>query len=232
MKSKRKCRKCNHPVESSRPGWAKYCIACGRRRSRDWKRENPERAKLHGSEQAISNRRDQTAWNAYIRTWRKQHYAQYRAQNKRHVREHRTRNKRTRAASLSTRTILIGSSLLFLVLAAQGCESVPRLRVTVDSLEHFDSLLVRLTAAFTLTVACLRLISHDLARLYSEVRGRQTKSEADPPVTAIIEQDDDWFLAYCPEIPAPMDKAARTIEECRKNLAAAIELILEDRRTS
>lgn len=47
--------------------------------------------------------------------------------------------------------------------------------------------------------------------------------------TAIIEQDEDWFIAYCPEIPGANGQG-RTIEECRSNLAAAIELILEDRR--
>ncbi|MEK6300499.1 MAG: type II toxin-antitoxin system HicB family antitoxin [Acidobacteriota bacterium] len=47
--------------------------------------------------------------------------------------------------------------------------------------------------------------------------------------TAIIEQDDEWFLAYCPEIPGANGQG-RTIEECRKSLTAAIEVILEDRR--
>lgn len=47
--------------------------------------------------------------------------------------------------------------------------------------------------------------------------------------TAIIEQDEDWFIAYCPEIPGTNGQG-RTIEECRKNLVASIELILEDRR--
>ncbi|MEK6284252.1 MAG: type II toxin-antitoxin system HicB family antitoxin [Acidobacteriota bacterium] len=47
--------------------------------------------------------------------------------------------------------------------------------------------------------------------------------------TAIIEQDEDWFIAYCPEIPGANGQG-RTIDECRKNLAKAIELILEDRR--
>jgi predicted RNase H-like HicB family nuclease len=47
--------------------------------------------------------------------------------------------------------------------------------------------------------------------------------------TAIIEQDEDWFIAYCPEIPGANGQG-RSIEECRENLAAAIELILEDRR--
>jgi predicted RNase H-like HicB family nuclease len=47
--------------------------------------------------------------------------------------------------------------------------------------------------------------------------------------TAIIEQDGDWYIAYCPEIPGANGQG-RTIEECRKNLASAIALILEDRR--
>ncbi|MCI0692724.1 type II toxin-antitoxin system HicB family antitoxin [candidate division KSB1 bacterium] len=47
--------------------------------------------------------------------------------------------------------------------------------------------------------------------------------------TAIIERDGDWYIAYCPEIPGANGQG-RTIEECRKSLAAAIELILEDRR--
>lgn len=47
--------------------------------------------------------------------------------------------------------------------------------------------------------------------------------------TAIIEQDEEWFIAYCPEVPGANGQG-RTIEECRENLAEAIELILEDRR--
>jgi predicted RNase H-like HicB family nuclease len=47
--------------------------------------------------------------------------------------------------------------------------------------------------------------------------------------TAIIERDEEWFIAYCPEVPGANGQG-RTIEECRENLAEAIELILEDRR--
>ena len=47
--------------------------------------------------------------------------------------------------------------------------------------------------------------------------------------TAIIEQDGNWYIAYCPEIPGANGQG-RTIEECRRNLAEAIGLILEDRR--
>ena len=47
--------------------------------------------------------------------------------------------------------------------------------------------------------------------------------------TAIIEQDGEWFIGYCPEIPGANGQG-RTKEECLQSLAAAIELILEDRR--
>jgi predicted RNase H-like HicB family nuclease len=47
--------------------------------------------------------------------------------------------------------------------------------------------------------------------------------------TAIIEQDEEWFIAYCPEIPGANGQG-RTKEECRENLAEAVALILEDRR--
>lgn len=47
--------------------------------------------------------------------------------------------------------------------------------------------------------------------------------------TAIIEQDEEWFIGYCPEIPGANGQG-RTVEECRENLAEAISLILEDRR--
>ena len=46
---------------------------------------------------------------------------------------------------------------------------------------------------------------------------------------AIIERDEDWFIAYCPEIPGANGQG-RTIEECKRNLIEAIALILEDRR--
>jgi predicted RNase H-like HicB family nuclease len=47
--------------------------------------------------------------------------------------------------------------------------------------------------------------------------------------TAIVEQDGEWFIAYCPEIPGANGQG-RTIEECGENLTHAIQLILEDRR--
>ena len=48
--------------------------------------------------------------------------------------------------------------------------------------------------------------------------------------TAIIEKDEDWFISYCPEVPGANGQGV-TIEECRENLAEAIALIFEDRRT-
>lgn len=47
--------------------------------------------------------------------------------------------------------------------------------------------------------------------------------------TAIIEEDGDWFIAWCPEIPGANGQG-RTRDEVRANLAEAIALILEDRR--
>lgn len=47
--------------------------------------------------------------------------------------------------------------------------------------------------------------------------------------TAIIEQEGDQYIAYCPEVPGA-NGLGRSVEECRKNLAEAIALILEDRR--
>ncbi len=46
--------------------------------------------------------------------------------------------------------------------------------------------------------------------------------------TAIIEQDGEWFIAYCPEI-AGANGQGRTLDECPQSLADAIALILEDR---
>ena len=48
--------------------------------------------------------------------------------------------------------------------------------------------------------------------------------------TSVIEEDGEWFIGYCPEIPGANGQS-RTIEECRESLSQAIALILE-RRTS
>ena len=47
--------------------------------------------------------------------------------------------------------------------------------------------------------------------------------------TAVIEQDERWYIAYCPEIPGANGQG-RTKDEARKSLAEAIALILDNRR--
>ncbi|HWE96508.1 MAG TPA: type II toxin-antitoxin system HicB family antitoxin [Tepidisphaeraceae bacterium] len=47
--------------------------------------------------------------------------------------------------------------------------------------------------------------------------------------TAVIEREDDWYIAYCPEIPGANGQG-RTREECIKSLSEAIKLILAYRR--
>lgn len=47
--------------------------------------------------------------------------------------------------------------------------------------------------------------------------------------TAIFERDGDWYIASCPEIPGANGQG-RSKEEARTSLAAAIALILQDRR--
>ena len=46
--------------------------------------------------------------------------------------------------------------------------------------------------------------------------------------TMVIEQDGEWFIGYCPEIPGANGQG-RTVEERREDLVEAIALILEDR---
>lgn len=48
--------------------------------------------------------------------------------------------------------------------------------------------------------------------------------------TAIIEKDEGWYIAYCPEIQGANGQG-KTLDECRKSLSEAISLILEDRRS-
>jgi predicted RNase H-like HicB family nuclease len=48
-------------------------------------------------------------------------------------------------------------------------------------------------------------------------------------LTAVIERDGEWYIAYSPEIPGANGQG-RTKDEARDSLAAAIALILEDRR--
>lgn len=47
--------------------------------------------------------------------------------------------------------------------------------------------------------------------------------------TAVFEREDDWYIAYSPEIPGANGQG-RTKDEARDSLAGAIALILQDRR--
>lgn len=47
--------------------------------------------------------------------------------------------------------------------------------------------------------------------------------------TAVFERDEDWYVAYSPEIPGANGQG-RTKEEARESLSQAIALILQDRR--
>ena len=47
--------------------------------------------------------------------------------------------------------------------------------------------------------------------------------------TAIIERENEWYISHCPEILGANGQG-RTQDEARASLAAAIALILEDRR--
>jgi predicted RNase H-like HicB family nuclease len=46
---------------------------------------------------------------------------------------------------------------------------------------------------------------------------------------AVIERDDEWFVAYAPEMPGANGQG-RTRDEALASLSEAIALILEDRR--
>jgi predicted RNase H-like HicB family nuclease len=47
--------------------------------------------------------------------------------------------------------------------------------------------------------------------------------------TAIIEQDEGWYIAYSPEIPGANGQG-KSKEEALESLRGAIQLILDDRR--
>jgi predicted RNase H-like HicB family nuclease len=58
---------------------------------------------------------------------------------------------------------------------------------------------------------------------------RELEREMHNEFTAIFERDGEWYVAYSPEIPGANGQG-QTKEEARQNLAAAIALILADRR--
>ena len=47
--------------------------------------------------------------------------------------------------------------------------------------------------------------------------------------TAVVERDEEWFIAYAPEVPGANGQG-RTREQALESLSDAIALVLEDRR--
>lgn len=47
--------------------------------------------------------------------------------------------------------------------------------------------------------------------------------------TVVFEQDEDWYIAYCLELPGA-NSQGETMAEARKNVAEAIALMLDYRR--
>lgn len=46
-----------------------------------------------------------------------------------------------------------------------------------------------------------------------------------PPLTAVIEAEDDWYVAQCPELG--VSSQGKTIPEAEEMLREAVELLLE-----
>ena len=69
------------------------------------------------------------------------------------------------------------------------------------------------------------MIEDAAAEWYFGQKGKNMHNE----FTAVVERDGKWFIAYCPEIPGANGQG-KTKSECLRNLAEAIDLILEDRR--
>jgi predicted RNase H-like HicB family nuclease len=74
-----------------------------------------------------------------------------------------------------------------------------------------------------------RVCSSRIARRFIRNAPVQWMGKMSNTYTAIFERDGDWHIAYCPEIPGANGQG-RTKEEARESLAAAIALILQDRR--
>jgi tetratricopeptide (TPR) repeat protein len=85
---------CKRWIEDDRPKSARYCKACGASRSRVWKHEHPERAKLYANEEAVKNWRERNNWNQYVQDWRELHRERSREQTRRAVRAYRERKRR------------------------------------------------------------------------------------------------------------------------------------------
>ena len=55
------------------------------------------------------------------------------------------------------------------------------------------------------------------------------KNKMSNKFTAVLEKDEEWYIAYSPEIPGANGQGY-TKQEALQSLADAIALILEDRR--
>ena len=44
----------------------------------------------------------------------------------------------------------------------------------------------------------------------------------------VLEQDEDWFIGYCPEVPGANGQG-KTEDECRQSVLEAVELVLQYR---
>ncbi|MBP88368.1 MAG: HicB family protein [Planctomycetaceae bacterium] len=47
--------------------------------------------------------------------------------------------------------------------------------------------------------------------------------------SAVFEQDGDWYIGYCLEVPGANGQG-KSLDDCRDSLRHAIKLILQDRR--
>lgn len=47
--------------------------------------------------------------------------------------------------------------------------------------------------------------------------------------SAVFEQDGEWYIGYCLEVPGANGQG-KSLDECRESLREAIKLILDDRR--
>jgi predicted RNase H-like HicB family nuclease len=46
--------------------------------------------------------------------------------------------------------------------------------------------------------------------------------------TAVFERGEQYYIGYCPEVPGANGQGA-TLDECRRSLQSAVELVLQDR---
>jgi predicted RNase H-like HicB family nuclease len=82
-----------------------------------------------------------------------------------------------------------------------------------------------LATSFLSLITALAILSIDPLDLTGDLRGPYMHNE----FTAIVERDEEWFIACCPEVSGANGQG-RSREEALVSLRDAIALILEDRR--